>query len=179
MSKLPQTLAGTYEKMEAARLTTFKLLAKYPDEKLAKPGPDGAWSVFQILNHLMMVERGVAMYGFKKAGQTQEAKPQTLGGSLKVFVAKTALNLPFTKFKAPDMMGQPDNAKSLKDVREDYDQARQMFHQMLLAFPADAMDKAVIKYPGAGPITLPQTLELLLAHYNRHHKQILGRLRQG
>lgn len=174
---LSPTLEAAFNRMEAARTGLYKLLEGLPEEKLAEPPREGAWSVFQILNHLMMTERGFAMYLMKKLPKAEEAgKPSPLA-PLKLAVVKAAFQLGL-KRKAPELFAQPENAKTLAESKAAYEQARQFLYMALSNLPEEHLNKGLLKHPVVGRMSVPIALDFMLTHFDKHRKQIQRNRRQ-
>src|SRR6266550_9582580 len=66
-------LAETMDYIEEKRKELLRSFAGVPADRLGRRPSEGAWSVAEILDHLGIVESGVARMIAKRAGKAREA----------------------------------------------------------------------------------------------------------
>lgn len=159
---------------EAAETDSKALLSKLDtfgeDVLTRKPDPD-AWSVVEVLAHLIKAETGTLNYLRKKleVGGHQKASP--FAGLRKAFL-NFVLGLPI-KYKAPKV------AQLDKGVYMSYAEARAQWNAVRegLGTEYQRIDEKLIahdlfKHPFAGKLNLVQSTEFMRQHMLRHIGQV-------
>lgn len=154
-------------------------LRQYPDEKLnAKPVPD-AWSVLQVMQHLMTSEHLSLAYVKKKTSFQQSFKKAGLATKARWAALKISLWLPL-KFKAPPAVNAdnfPDKS-DLKEIVQQWHENRKDLAQFLENVPKEWIGAEVYRHPRAGRLKLEEMLVFFDDHFVRHLKQIDRTLKQ-
>ena len=150
-------------------------LAEAPPGDLHRPPVETAWSPFQVMQHVGLVERASVDYLLYKFGGEAPAPRQTLRTRLNGKLVVAGLVSPL-KFKAPkpvDVSGQDLlDAPTLTDIREAIAGARADLRGLLREAPATWLEGAVYRHPVAGRMSLDDMTLMLLVHHNRHARQI-------
>ena len=134
----------------------------------AKPLPD-KWSIIEIVEHLVVVERDV-FQNFPEPSQLLELK--------RTF--KTYLTYPMVLFilshdipvKVPSSKMLPQGNVSLAELRLQWDENHQSIKSYVDSFDHTTLRKTFFKHPVTGPINLEQTVNLGQVHLNTHIRQI-------
>ena len=160
-----------FNRLEAERKSLFKELAGYPDSVLnTKPSPQ-AWSVVQVIKHLMASEEASLKYLQKKTLSTSGVKPAGFSGKWRLMLTKVIFMVP-VKFKAPEIM-EPDTTEvSLKELDTQWEKLRMALFELLDKLPENDLDKEIWKHIIAGKMNIYQMLDFFHFHFVRHRKQI-------
>ena len=154
-------------------------LGKYPHEKLnVKPSPD-AWSVMQVMQHVMTSERLSLAYVKKKTSFQQSFKKAGLATRLRWAALKVFLWLPL-KFKAPPAVNA-DNFPVESDLGEvvgQWYENRKDLARFFENVPKEWIGAEVYRHPRAGRLKLEDMLVFFEDHFARHVKQIDRALKQ-
>jgi uncharacterized damage-inducible protein DinB len=166
-------LAETMDYVEEKRKELLRSFAGVPADRLRRKPSDGAWSVAEILDHLGIVESGVARLIAKRAGKAREAglgEEKSTESVLASFDQHRA-KLESMKMESP-MSVQPRGDADLKEALEGLEASRQSLRAAAIA--ADGLSLGEIKHthPLLGELDLYQWLIFLGQHEARHRKQI-------
>ncbi|MCF8259041.1 MAG: DinB family protein [Flavobacteriales bacterium] len=164
-------LLKAFEAAEADRKALLTNLDTYSEEVLTrKPSPD-AWSVVEVLAHLIKAETGTLNYLRKKleVGGHQKASPFA---GLRKALLNFVLGLPI-RFKAPKV------AQLDKGVNMSYAEAKAQWNAVRdgLGTEYQRIDEKLIahdlfKHPFAGKLNLIQSTEFMRQHMVRHIGQV-------
>lgn len=166
-------LAETMDYVEEKRKELLQSFAGVPADHLGRKPSDGAWSVAEILDHLGIVESGVARMIAKRAGKAREAglgKEKSTESVLASFDQHRA-TLETMKMESPATV-QPRANADLKEALAGLETSRQSLRAAVVA--ADGLSLSEIKHthPFLGELDLYQWLIFLGQHEARHKKQI-------
>ena len=136
--------------------------------------PNNQWSPAQIIQHLYLAENGTLGYMEKKS-QRPVAKTG-LGSAIRSMLLTRALRNKKKKYRAPGVIGSPDDRPDFAAVAQSYRQVRADMRRFITDMNDDLADKAIFKHPVIGPINLTQTLSFLQEHMARHADQVKERM---
>ncbi|MFZ4427047.1 MAG: DinB family protein [Saprospiraceae bacterium] len=163
-----------FEQLDQQLENQLKILATQDDQLLFKsPGP-GEWSPIQVLQHLLLSERGSLNYLKKKISSGLQAiPPATLLTSVRFLLFRAFLALPI-KVKAPKAISEESfpEVDSIDAVADEYHKLRQDFKALLTSLPEEAFSLEIFRHPRAGKITLAGLIQFFELHFKRHEKQI-------
>lgn len=161
------------KKMDADLTLLLKDLEPYSEAKLNEQPKAEAWSVFQVMNHLILVERSSINYVNKKLSFNPELKKTGVISGLRRVLMKVATRTPLN-IKAPSAVGseQLPDYSTFWEVAKRWKDTRMLLREMLEGMPADMYSKEVYKHPMAGRLSLRAMVEFLDQHFQRHRKQI-------
>ena len=150
-------------------------LAAAPPKDLHRPPVPKAWSPFQVMQHVGLVERASVDYLLYKFGDEAPPPRQSLRTRLNGKLVIAGLVSPL-KFKAPepvDVSGQDLlDAPTLTEVRDVLRGARADLRDLIARAPSTWLEGAVFRHPVAGRMSLDDLALMLLVHHNRHARQI-------
>lgn len=148
-------------------------LKKYSFSQLAaRPAPD-AWSVLQIMQHLMIAEAKSIGYVKKKSSYPEGLKKAGSASWFRKVVLKMFLGLPF-KFKAPPVVNEDHFREnvSLEQLAQEWRASRGELAHLLENLKPEWADKEIFKHALAGKMTIEGMLIFFADHFHRHRKQI-------
>lgn len=149
-------------------MTAARLDALPPEAVHAAPAP-GAWSLAQLAEHLLRIDRGLRLDG-PGAGHLGTARSRLGAGVLAV-----VLGLP-VRIPAPPSARHvmPSGAPAWPEVREAWAALRAGWRATVPEADAAAV---AYRHPLAGPLRLDDALAFLLAHHRHHDAQVRRTLR--
>ena len=166
-------LAEAMDYVEAKRKELLQSFAGVPADRLGRKPTDGAWSVAEILDHLGIVESGVARLIAKRAGKAREAglgEEKSAESVLPSFEQHRA-RLDAMKMESPTTV-LPRADADLNEALAGLKTSRESLRAAAVA--ADGLSLGEIKHthPLLGELDLYQWLIFLGQHEARHKRQI-------
>lgn len=157
----------------------LRSLKNYSDAKLNERPNEHAWSVLQIMQHLMKAEAGSLAYVQKKLSYEPALENAGVKSSFNSIMLKLALSTPI-KVKAPTQISGENLLTDLTfwDVAKQWKLQRKELETYLESLPADLYVKDVYKHPMTGKMTLSSMLSFFNTHVDRHTKQIKRTLKK-
>jgi len=170
----PTPLHGLIQALDDQRLSLLGDLDALSEEALkTRPRPE-AWSILEILEHLVVAEAVILRGLPPRAGLV--AQPRNLGHRLKYLLVSLVLRFRIP-VKVPSRRMLPMGQASLADLRTAWDAHLAWLRALVAEDETAALGSAFFTHPVAGPITLRQALRMDLLHLDIHRRQI-ARLRQ-
>ncbi|MFT5640500.1 MAG: hypothetical protein ACI9A7_000597 [Cyclobacteriaceae bacterium] len=170
-------LKGIFDLLELERASLFESLQHISNEQLQHRPSVESWSVIQVLDHMIQVERVSLLYLKKKIKAGSKMEEASFTSGFRTFILVLSLNSPL-KFKAPKSLAQPANVKDLGEMLHIWNAVRKDLMKYLGAYPESLLDKAIFKHPLSGRIKIDQTLQFFRAHQNNHVKQVKRTLKK-
>lgn len=161
-----------FKEIEAQRKSLLDEIAKLSHaQQNFKPSPE-AWSILQVLNHLVYAETNTVKYMHKKMQGIATVEKAGVSAKVRLFALNTFLRSPL-KFKAPKAaLPVQEDVYIFDNLRKQWDEVRSEFGEILdLLNPADA-DKLIFKHPISGKFNIYQTMSFIHEHIGHHIKQI-------
>lgn len=155
--------------IDARRRALLDLAASLDARDLTRrPGGD-AWSVLEVVEHLVLAERAV-LGDLEDPGVRREA-PRSLRGRVlhRVVLSILRFGIP-VRVPAPSMV--PVGGRSLEELRAEWDQSFARMRRYVSELDPAAAGRAVFHHPVSGPLTTAQALELMDAHLLTHERQV-------
>ena len=142
--------------------------AMRPDQLTRKPTPD-SWNVLEVVEHLVLIEQ-VVLRGLPEFDQLV-VRPRTLANRFWHAVIRAILffNIPV---KVPSRGMKPTGTRTLEELKALWDKQHAWVSRYAEHVDRTGRDPAVFKHPVAGPLTLRQSLRLVVPHMGRHWNQI-------
>ena len=168
-SKLDLQLKSLDKKLN----TLFKELKVYNEDQLNRKPKEGAWSVIQVLHHLLMSENGSLKYVKKKLSFNPELKKAGIKSGFREMVLNTYLGSPL-KRKAPEAISGdnlPSHETFWKTVQL-WKKHRIELREFIENVDEELLNKEVYKHPFVGRISISGMLRFFDRHFDRHNKQI-------
>ena len=163
--------------LEKHRNDLFDKLAAYDTELLNKKPNEKAWSVIQVIEHMLIIERSSIAYIQKKI-QEKAATHQT---GFKQRWRSILLNRYLRsskKFPAPVQVVPTIQYASLNEMRELWNAERSDLKALLASIPSDMLSHNWFKHPAVGKLNLMQMLTFVDAHHTHHQSQIERTLKE-
>lgn len=167
-------LQRRFDRLENARAEVEAALAALSPAQLAfRPGED-AWSIGEVLDHVVRVERSV-LEGARKPGVSRarwRSKP----------LRRAITWLTFTlgiRIRVPQRVGHvtPERAARADEALTRWTVVRQEYRGFLASLSAEQLGELAIKHPIAGPFSYRNFLAFLEWHL-RHHRRQIARIRR-
>ncbi len=168
-----KSLESTFRIIESDLESLIAELSVYPEELLSKKPSPNAWSVLEVLQHLMIAEKGSMAYVKKKTSYPDSLKNAGLADHYRKLRLHLFLHLPI-KVKAPAVVGenQFDPNATFAGVVADWRAVRFEMKQFLDSVPDDWAQKLTYRHAFAGRMTFSGMLMFFNGHFHRHYKQI-------
>lgn len=162
-------LATRFERLETARRELLHRLEGVDEEILNRAPRDGAWSVVQVLHHVLLAEElSIAYIGRKAQVEAGRAGPIE---RLRSWALSLALRSPL-RFTAPPMSTELPERDSLPAVAARWEENRDHMRQVLSAIPPDGVDRAIYRHPIVGMMSVDQAVRFFEDHLAHHERQI-------
>ena len=162
-------LQSAFAELEARRLALLERLAAYSDHQLgARPAP-GAWSIAEVVEHLVLAERATL-----EAVGRQSARPplrrrwyHQLLGHLVARVLESSIRVPVT-----GRILEPGPGTTLAASARAWDDVRSAWRSYLATVTAESSRALVFRHPLGVPMTAAETLIFLRRHFDHHMHQV-------
>ncbi len=160
-----------FERLQSTRreLST-KLRACATPQLQFRPKPE-AWSITEILHHLILVESFVVAYFEKKLDKRSSLRKVSWSAGLRSTVMTWALRSPL-KFKAPSPHVLPTPGLALDDLQMQWESLRQKLQTLLERVTPEMLQLRLYRHPLAGLLTVTHMLIFLQEHLEHHAQQI-------
>lgn len=166
---MSQKLVKQFDDYCAKTIGDVQKLENYSTEILqSKPVP-GKWSMIQLLDHLLSIEKGSLMYMMKKSAD-QELKKVKFKNRFYHFLTRIVLKSG-KKVKAPAVVAEPSNEKDLATILKEFENIRSKMREFVSKWPEERHDQLIFRHPLAGMFTLKQTISFLSEHWSHHIPQ--------
>lgn len=174
--------ASVKKKLDQLDLDLRELLRDldgYSEKTLNRQPKKGAWSVFQIMHHLLLSERYSKQYLERKLSHQPKLKQAGIMAKLRSLLVNSYLKSPL-KRKAPAAISgdQLPLKSTFWEVAKAWRTDREQLREYLNELPKDHFSKELYKHPFAGRMSLDGMLSFFQNHYARHKKQIYRTLRK-
>ncbi|MFL5462592.1 MAG: DinB family protein [Gemmatimonadaceae bacterium] len=166
-------LAETMSFVEEKRKELLESFEGVPGDRLRRRAASNGWSVAEILEHLRMVEAGVARLIAKRATQAREAGlgEETSTTSVMPSFDRYAVMLDSATLKSPPTV-QPRSDVDVSEAIEGLQSSREALRAAVVAANGLALGEVKHTHPVVGELDLYQWLIFLGQHEGRHRKQI-------
>ncbi len=171
-----QTIGDIYANNDKIREKTKQLVASLTIEQAASL-PDGEkWTIAEILEHIGIVQNGMAKISAKLLTQAQAAGVKSDGAAkLSENFAAKAAEAATLKFEAPDRV-RPTGNQSVEESLKMMGEARGELEKLRPLFESVECSDYKFPHPFMGDLTAHEWLALVGGHEARHLRQIENRL---
>ncbi|MDQ3750850.1 MAG: DinB family protein [Acidobacteriota bacterium] len=167
-----QTINDVYENNDKIRENTKKLVADLTDEQIAFLPENEKWTIAHIIEHIAIIQDGMAKISAKLLTQAQAAG-KTADGAARLsenFVQKAA-EAKTLKFQAPDMV-HPTGNQTIEESLRKMDETREKLEKLRPLFKSVECSDFKFPHPFMGELTAHEWLTLVGGHEARHLRQI-------
>ncbi|MCC6599484.1 MAG: DinB family protein [Crocinitomicaceae bacterium] len=160
-----------WDRMETARRKFLSMIDNWSTEQL-EFHESGSWSALQVMEHIIISERGTLHYMKKKtSGGWQniplaEDEHGAAGRKLNARLVSTE------RFKAPSVLPDPVSSLSRDFMMFDWQSVRDELRFFIYSLDESFYHRQIFRQPIAGPVNLFQTMELLANHIQHHTYQL-------
>lgn len=150
-----------------------KQLSSKPVSQLNKRTETEQWSVLDVIQHLILVEKASLAYVKKKSSFPDNLLDAGSFDFFRQWKMQFFMSLPI-KIKAPKAVSGNNfrDDVSLAELLSEWRNERNKLHGFLEGYPIGFDKKLTYKHPFAGRLTLKSMLYFVETHYDRHLKQI-------
>jgi hypothetical protein len=166
-------LAEAMDYVEEKRTELLKSFAGIPGDRLCRRASDEGWSVAEILEHLRMVEAGVARLITKRVGQAREAglgEERSTDPVLPTF-EKHSAKLDNAVMEAPATV-HPRTNIDINEAVEGLESSREALRAAAVSANGLSIGEIKHTHPILGELDLYQWLIFVGQHEGRHKRQI-------
>lgn len=173
------SLRTKYLHLESDLNALFSSLTGYSSDLLQQKPAPGAWSVLEIMQHLMIVEEKSLGYVQKKTSYPDQLVHAGLSARFRNVFLKFFLRLPI-RVKAPKVVNESnfDETATFETLVSKWRQQREELLDFLENAPEEWTRKLVYRHAIAGRLTMDGMLILFRDHFARHYQQILRTLQE-
>lgn len=157
--------SGLFGSLEAHRDRLSALAWSLPDATLRRRPAPGAWSLAQLLDHVVRIDRGLDLDG-GRLGRIAAATSRARGGLICAVLALPVRIPAPPGARAVMPSADPDPEATL----EAWADLRSGWSERLGASTAEAT--VAYRHPIVGPLSVPDALAFLLAHHLHHDAQV-------
>ena len=165
------TLQKQFDELEKGRDNLFEDLRSYDNEVINKKPKPGAWSIAQVIEHLIMAEEFSLQYLQKKTLDTSKVPVAGLSSSWRFFLTRTVFVMNI-KYKAPTIINPTENFASIQQLESRWAKVRKDTYDLLNRLPEADLKKEIWKHAIAGKMNIYQMLAFFNIHFSRHRKQV-------
>ncbi len=173
MLAAPRKRFASLERRRQALLAELETLG---DAALSFRPALGAWSLLEVVHHLVLVEQGIL-----QPVQDGPDQPRTRR-NLRERVGCTAVWLVFKlglRVKIPTKRVRPQPGLGLSRLEQEWAASRTSLEAYLDSTPASLPSEMMFRHPIGGPMNVEQTLLFLTRHFDHHRRQISRIRRSG
>ena len=154
--------------LEDRKSELLKDLKSYSSDHLSfQPAPD-RWSLLMALQHIVLGEQGIRLTEAELRDNPvrQQLKP---GNLFDVVMDVLEKDIPV---EVPDLSVEPDGSMELDELIALWDRERKVLSNLLEKVTEETVDDVMFSHPAAGPLDPVRTLQLAVAHFDTHRRQI-------
>lgn len=164
-------LEKQFNRLETDRKNLFSDLKQYSDEVLNKKPKPEAWSVAEVIAHVMTAEGYSLKYLQKKVQNTSESGNEGLKHKWRWLLVQAVFTFDI-KFKAPEIVEPKIGFVTLADLENNWSNTRSETAKILNNLSDAEVNKTLWKHAVAGKMNLHHMVQFFGVHYNRHKIQI-------
>ncbi len=168
-----QKLALRVDKLDYERESMYAFVEGLTEEELHDD--TYGWSIIQVFSHLNDAEFGSILYMRKKIQAGSSMPNFSFLGKLKMTFIKGLLQTNL-KWKAPSFISEPNGSYTFDEMKQKWEETREVTKKYVSEYPNELMNKAVYKHPLAGRLDLLNAIDSFIYH-QRHHMHQLKRIK--
>ena len=164
-------LEKNFTELETERKNLFSDLKKYSDEIINKKPSAQAWSIAEVIAHIILAEEYSLKYLQKKTLNTAESGNEGFKQKWRWLLIQIvfAFNI---KFKAPEIVEPKIPFTTLAELETRWSNNRNAIAKILNTLSDEEVNKTLWKHALAGKMNLHHMVQFFGVHYYRHKKQI-------
>jgi uncharacterized damage-inducible protein DinB len=167
-------LRARHDELERQRLALLDDLLAHSPEQLHFHYASGAWSLAQLVEHLVLVEEGTLRFLTKKT-----PRPDTRPLAQRIRFHAFRLMMPLAiRVRVPVPSVLPTSDVPLEQLATRWDAARAALERYLEGVRQEQLRLLVFKHAFGGPLTVLETLDVFRLHIV-HHGHQLRRIRSA
>ena len=154
--------------LEDRKSKLLKDLKTYSDNHLQyQPDPE-RWSMLMALQHIVLGERGIRLTEAELRNNPvrKQLKPGNMLAVVKNVLEKDS------PVEVPDISVEPDGSMELDELIALWDRERKELGDLLEEITEETLNDVMFSHPAAGPLNPVGTLQLAVAHFDTHRRQI-------
>jgi len=157
------------ERIEALRRSLLEDVASVPEaQRRRRPAPD-AWSMLEIVEHLVLAERVVL--GPSEQWRDRAPSTRTWRDRLRYHMVRLVLQRRI-RVATPSEQMRPAGRTSFEKLRTVWTAQHAALREFVDTLDQAGARRAIFHHPVAGPLTVRQALHLLEAHLRGHAAQV-------
>lgn len=161
-------IQGLIGDLEDRKLRLLKDLSAYSDDQLRfQPDPE-RWSILMALEHIILGERGMRLTEAELRNNPVRKQLKS-GKMLAVVMDVLEKDIPVD---VPDISVEPDGSIQMDELIGLWDRERRVLCDLLEEITEETIDEVMFSHPAAGPLDPVATLQLAVAHFDTHRRQI-------
>jgi len=166
-----QVLMTELEKRKSELLNDLK---SYSNDHLRFQPASDRWSMLMALQHIVLGEQGIRLTEaeLRHNPVRLQLKP---GEMFDLVMDVLNKDIPV---EVPDQFAEPDGSPGLDELIALWDLERKQLCDLLESVTEKTVNDVMFSHPAAGPLDPVRTLQLAVAHFNTHRRQI-DRLRSA
>lgn len=171
------TLQPHWISMKNAKGMILRELQQWSDKELRTPSDKDGWNALQIVQHIIISEKGTLGYLVKKTSSGPEgiekanAESKKIGGALQKALKSS------DKWKAPQVLPDPESI-DLASSSAYWEKLHGHYEGFLEDLDPAFYDLQIFKHPLVGRIDLFDTIDFLANHV-QHHMYQLERIKRN
>ena len=171
-----RALIGPWERMGKAKDRLLGRVGRFSAEARDARPPGGGWGVLEVVEHIVLVEAGVAS-ALAKAPSPE--RPRVLGGGGRApFWAVRLILLGGIRYRVPVEAVRPRGELGWDALLQEWGATRERLGGWLEGAPPEVITAPRFKHPICGWLDVPHALTFLADHLVHHLAQI-RRLQRG
>ncbi|MBC7788643.1 MAG: DinB family protein [Anaerolineae bacterium] len=154
--------------LEQRREVLLREASALTEAQLTFKPMQGAWSILQVIEHLLLVEGGIVERVTTRPPRAVRPRVRDRLGYAAVWVA-LAYGM---RIKAPIQSVMPSKGITLSEAAEQWRVMLRSLSEHLATVRDDSLKLTVFKHPIGGPMTLAEALLFITRHFDHHLRQI-------
>ena len=164
-------LRQRFEQIENSRTRLCAALRACSAAQLQFRSKPEAWSISEIIHHVVLAESFAVAYLEKKLSKVSSLGKVRWSAGWRTFILKWALRSPL-KFKAPSPLVLPTPGVEWNELETQWQSQRQKLHTLLERVTPEMLPLALYRHPVTGLMNVAQMLTFIEEHFAHHVLQI-------
>ncbi|QQK78726.1 DinB family protein [Salicibibacter cibi] len=154
--------------IEEARKEVLASAENLTDDQLNREVEEGRWTIAQVLEHLYLIERGLAAPIIQKELENDDSQPARKKKPIELTVDRSV-----QKVEATEPFQPSNEFMTFEEIKERLSQSRAILLKALETVEDEAiLSQKSAKHPAFGTMDLAQWVEFIGLHERRHLLQI-------